>query len=146
MRETTTIWRLGRRVGRHCGNRSTLPQDIVGGANTVTVTFNQAAAFPDVRILEYRGVSAPDVTAARSGNSSTASSGTATTTSANELIFGANVVFTSTDAVWERMYEAHYHVAGRGYCGRQGGERDRQLLRERAPDLFWALGDADGYV
>jgi hypothetical protein len=69
---------------------------IVGGANTVTVTFNQAAAFPDVRILEYRGVSAPDVTAARSGNSSTANSGTAMTTSANELIFGANMVFTST--------------------------------------------------
>jgi hypothetical protein len=69
---------------------------IVGGANTVTVTFNQAAAFPDVRILEYRGISAPDVTAARSGNSSTANSGTATTKSANELIFGANMVFTST--------------------------------------------------
>ena len=30
--------------------------NIVGGSNTVTVTFSQAAAFPDVRILEYRGV------------------------------------------------------------------------------------------
>ena len=30
--------------------------NIKAGSNTVTVTFNQAAAFPDVRILEYRGV------------------------------------------------------------------------------------------
>ena len=30
--------------------------NIVGGANTVTVTFNQAAVVPDMRILEYRGV------------------------------------------------------------------------------------------
>ncbi len=30
--------------------------NIAGGSNTVTVTFSQAAAYPDVRILEYRGV------------------------------------------------------------------------------------------
>ena len=30
--------------------------NIAGGSNTVTVTFNQAAAYPDMRILEYRGV------------------------------------------------------------------------------------------
>ncbi len=30
--------------------------NIVGRQNTVTVTFSQAAAFPDVRVLEYRGV------------------------------------------------------------------------------------------
>jgi hypothetical protein len=63
--------------------------NIVGGSNTVTVTFSQAAAFPDVRILEYRGM-----TAGASGNSTAANSGAATTTSANELIFGANTVFT----------------------------------------------------
>ncbi len=39
--------------------------NIVGGSNTVTVTFSQAATFPDVRILEYRGVNALDVTAGR---------------------------------------------------------------------------------
>jgi hypothetical protein len=68
--------------------------NIVGGSNTVTVTFSQAASFPDVRILEYRGVTALDVTAGASGNSTAANSGAATTTSANELIFGANTVFT----------------------------------------------------
>src|SRR4029077_17848568 len=64
---------------------------IVGGSNTVTVTFSQAATFPDVRILEYRGVTTLDVTAGASGNSATANSGAATTTVANELIFGADM-------------------------------------------------------
>ena len=72
--------------------------NIAGGTNTVTVTFSQAAAFPDVRILEYRGVTALDVTAGASGTSTSASSGAATTTSANELIFGADYVSTLTNA------------------------------------------------
>ena len=37
--------------------------NIVGGSNTVTVTFNQAAAYPDIRILEYRGVTTLDAKA-----------------------------------------------------------------------------------
>src|SRR5262249_17864965 len=53
--------------------------NIVGGNNTVTVTFSQPAAYPDVRILEYRGVTTVDVTAGASGNSATSSSGSATT-------------------------------------------------------------------
>ena len=68
--------------------------NIASGSNTVTVTFSQAAAYPDVRILEYQGVTTLDVTAGASGGSASASSGAATTTSANELIFGANTVFT----------------------------------------------------
>ena len=67
-------------------------KNIVGGSNTVTVTFNQAAFFVDVRVLEYSGLdtSTPlDVTAGASGSSASANSGVATTTSANELIFGA---------------------------------------------------------
>ena len=67
-------------------------KNIAAGSNTVTVTFNQAAAYPDVRILEYSGLdtSAPlDVTAAAVGSGTSANSGSATTTSANELIFGA---------------------------------------------------------
>jgi hypothetical protein len=72
--------------------------NIVGGSNTVTVTFSQAAAFPDVRILEYRGVTTLDATAGASGNSATANSGPATTTVANELIFGAGTVATWTSA------------------------------------------------
>ena len=67
--------------------------------NAVTVRFSAAAAFPDVRILEYSGLnptSPLDVTAAAVGNSTTSSSGPATTTSASELLVGANMVFTFT--------------------------------------------------
>src|ERR1039457_613540 len=72
---------------------------IVSGSNAVTVTFNQAAAAPDIRILEYAGldtVSPLDVTAAAAGNSNSASSGSATTTATSELILGADNIATTT--------------------------------------------------
>src|SRR5579862_2441638 len=65
------------------------------GANTVTVTFTQAAIYPDIRILEYAGLSASnpvDVTTASTGSNSVSSSGAVNTTNAADLIFGANIV------------------------------------------------------
>src|SRR5206468_8783145 len=62
--------------------------------NLVTVLFDQAAQYPDIRIAEYRGVDATnpvDVTAAAQGNSATASSGAVATTSANDLLVGGNM-------------------------------------------------------
>lgn len=72
--------------------------NIVGGGNTVTVTFNQPAVFPDVRILEYNGVNTLDASAGSSGSSATANSGSAATHVASELIFGADMVATTTRA------------------------------------------------
>ena len=69
------------------------------GANSVTITFSTAAAYPDIRIVEYQGAdpSNPvDVTAASTGNSATSSSGAVTTTNATDLLFGANLVQTTT--------------------------------------------------
>jgi hypothetical protein len=69
------------------------------GANTVSVSFTSAAVYPDVRVLEYSGIATTsplDVVAAASGNSSLSSSGAVTTTNANDLIIGANVVYTTT--------------------------------------------------
>ena len=69
------------------------------GANRVTVTFSTAAAYPDVRIVEYSGSdrSNPiDVAAASSGNNASSSSGSATTTNSIDLLFGANIVATLT--------------------------------------------------
>ncbi len=40
--------------------------NIVAGVNTVTVTFNQPASYPDVRVFEYQGVTTLDVTAGAS--------------------------------------------------------------------------------
>ncbi len=67
-------------------------KNIAAGSNTVTVTFNQTASFPNINILEYSGLdqtSPLDVTASAVGSGTTANSGSATTTSANELIVGA---------------------------------------------------------
>ena len=71
----------------------------LAGKNTVTVQFSGAVPFPDVRILEYNGLatSSPvDITAAASGAGTTADSGSATTTNANDLIFGAALVSTTS--------------------------------------------------
>jgi hypothetical protein len=70
-------------------------KNIAAGSDTITVTFNQSADYPEVRILEYAGldtVSPLDVSSAGSGTSVNADSGPATTTAANELIFAANAV------------------------------------------------------
>ena len=67
-------------------------RNIAAGNNTVTATFNQSAAYPDIRIVEYSGLdpNTPlDVTAAATGTGTSANSGAATTTSSNELLFGA---------------------------------------------------------
>jgi hypothetical protein len=69
------------------------------GANTVIVTFSTAAAYPDIRILEYSGADPTnpvDVTVANTGNSTSSGSGSATTTNAADLILGANLVQTTT--------------------------------------------------
>src|SRR4029077_2591395 len=67
--------------------------------NTVTVRFTVAAQYPDIRILEYTGlaqVNPIDVTAAATGTNATSDSGAVTTTNANDLLVGANYLFTST--------------------------------------------------
>ncbi len=72
-------------------------KNIVGGSNTVTVVFSQAARYVDVRVLEYSGLDTSnplDVTAAAAGSSASPNSGAATTTSGNELIFGAGTTAT----------------------------------------------------
>jgi chitodextrinase len=70
-------------------------QSASAGANVVTVVFNQPAQNPDIRIAEYRGldVTSPvDVTAAAQGNSTSSSTAAVPTTSANDLLVGANMV------------------------------------------------------
>jgi hypothetical protein len=84
-------------------------RNIAGGSNTVTVTFNQTAMYPDVRVLEYSGADPTgplDVTAAAAGTGLTANSGSATTNTLSELVFGAGMTFTS------------FSTAGSGFTNR----------------------------
>ena len=74
-------------------------RNITGGNNSVTVTFNAAATYADIRILEYYGIdtlSPMDGAAASVGNSGVSSSGPVTVNSNNELLFAANTVATGT--------------------------------------------------
>ncbi len=71
------------------------------GTNSVTVTFSAAAAYPDIRILEYSGVDTAalvDASAAAAGTAATHDSGALTTTGANELLFAANMTTGLTKA------------------------------------------------
>ena len=93
-------------------------KNVAAGANTVTVTFNKAAAYPDVRILEYSGLdktSPLDTGAAASGSGTAANSGTAITTSASELIFGAGTTATAFSSAGSgfvsRMINAYGNIA-----------------------------------
>ncbi len=68
------------------------------GANTVTVSFNQPAAFTDLRITEYSGLSAAnslDSGASAGGNGSNADSGPVSVSSTNDLIFAAGMTSTT---------------------------------------------------
>jgi len=69
------------------------------GANTVTVRFSAAAVFPDVRVLEYRGldpVSPLHASAASSGSSNSSSSGTLAVSVTSALLVAGNTVATTT--------------------------------------------------
>ena len=92
------------------------------GANTVTVTFSGAATYPDVRVAEYRGldpVNPLDGAVAGTGTSLTSDSGALTTTSANDLLVGANTV------------TAHTTAAGTGYTSRAITAPDGDILEDR---------------
>ncbi len=94
----------------------------VAGANTVTVTFSVAAAFPDIRIAEYSGldtVNPLDVSVGAQGTTTTSNSGSVTTSSANDLLVGANLVQSSSLA------------AGAGYTNRGITLQDGDILEDR---------------
>ena len=81
-------------------------KNIVGGANTVTVTFNSNTGAQDVRILEYGTAGGGfdlnfplDTSIGASATASPANSGTATTNSANDLIFGAGTITTGFTSI-----------------------------------------------
>ena len=70
-------------------------KNIKAGLNTVTVTFNQSTQKQSVRIVEYSGldpVNPIDTSVGNNGSANPADSGTLTTNSANDLLFGAGTI------------------------------------------------------
>jgi Glycosyl hydrolases family 16/IPT/TIG domain len=96
---------------------------IKAGSNTVTVRFNQAARYVDIRALEYSGLDAAtplDVTAGAAGIGTTASSGSATTKSANDLIFGAGTT------------AGRFSAAGAGFVSRVITSPDGDIAEDQS--------------
>jgi hypothetical protein len=97
-------------------------KNVAAGSNTVTVAFSKATAFVDVRVLEYSGIdtaSPLDVAVGAAGSGTTPSSGSATTTAANELIFGAG------------MTTAHFTGAGSGFTSRIITSPDADIAEDK---------------
>jgi glucose/arabinose dehydrogenase/PKD repeat protein len=92
------------------------------GANRVTVTFDKAVAYADIRIMEYSGLdqtSPLDVSSSSAGTSSQATSGSATTRFARELIIGAG------------MTTGGYTSAGTGFTTRIITNPDADIIEDR---------------
>jgi hypothetical protein len=92
------------------------------GANTVTVRFDKAVAYADVRILESGGLDATsplDVTRSAAGSTSTASSDAATTQFATELLLGAGTT------------DASFTAPGTGYTSRIITNPDADIAEDR---------------
>ena len=90
--------------------------------NVVTVRFTAAATSPDIRIAEYKGldtVNPLDVAVAAQGNNALSNSGTVTTTNANDLLVGANLVQTLTTG------------PGTGFTNRVITSPDGDILEDR---------------
>jgi IPT/TIG domain-containing protein/VCBS repeat protein len=92
------------------------------GANSVTVAFSGAAVYPDVRIAEYKGIDPAnpfDGAIGATGTALTSDSGALTTTTANDLLVGANTV------------TAHTTAAGTGYTPRVITSPNGDILEDR---------------
>lgn len=76
--------------------------DIHQGANTVSVSFNQPAAFVDLRITEYSGLITHgdlfEAGTSAAGDSPNADSGPVSVSSTNDLILGAGITATAFTA------------------------------------------------
>ena len=111
----TTQAQAGRQAMYYAAN-------VVAGSNSVTVTFNGAVPFPDVRIAEYSGIdlfNAFDVAISGAGTGTTSNSGTVTTTNANDLLVGANYV------------SSHSTGPGSGLRNRVITDPDGSILEDR---------------
>jgi hypothetical protein len=103
------------------------------GANTVSVTFDTAVAYADVRILEYSGLDKKDpfdVGASRSGPDGVADSGPVITSFAKELIVGAG------------MTVGFFSSPGSGFNARVITTPDADIVEDRTTVTFGSYAAA----
>jgi len=96
--------------------------NITGGTNLVTVTFNPAAIYVDLRAAEYSGLSLSNVLDAGNsagGTGTNANSGTVTTAFTNELVVGAGMTL------------GGFSAAGAGFGNEIITEQDGDIMEDK---------------
>ena len=107
----------------------------------MTVTFNTATPYVDIRALEYSGldpVNPFDVGTSASGTGTSANSGTVTTTAANALIFGAGITTGGFSAAGTQLHHPHHHHPRRRHRPRPDRHHRRRLQRHRTAERLAA--------
>ena len=84
------------------------------GANSVTVTFNAAACYPDLRVAEYNGIATSNPVDAAAGavGSSTSLASAVTTLSANDLLVSGDYTYgvTLTAGAAPRIFDEYEEI------------------------------------
>ena len=115
--------------------------------NTVTVTFNTATPYVDIRATEYSGLDQTnpfDVGTSASGTSTTANSGTVNTTAANALIFGAGITTGGFSTGGNGLHHPHHHHPRRRHRPGPHRHHGRRLQRHRTRER--RLGHAGRHI
>ena len=122
-------------------------KNIAGGGNTVTATFATGiTSFGIVYIHEYSGLDANspvDVTSSAIGTTAAMSSGSVTTTNANDLLFGAG----ASAGVGDRRRDGlHGPINGSSQPDRRSSRHGDRLLRGDRHPGFERMGHATGRI
>jgi hypothetical protein len=134
--------------GHRQGSAILYATNIRGGSSTVTVKFSQAVAYLALGIHEYSGIAASgalDVTKGAMGKSSTPSSGTVTTTTNGDLIFGCGVEDSSGSG---DTFSAGTSFAKRVDLGNSAAYADEDTTQAKAGSIAasWTLSPAGSWI
>ena len=123
--------------------------NIASGANSVTVTFSEPAAYVDLRVTEYSGLNAAgafDAGTSATGIGTIADSGPLNVTATNELLFGAGMTAGSFTGPGGRIHIAGNYLAGQRHSGGRVFGGERRLRRDGIAGCFRGLADAVGGI
>jgi hypothetical protein len=85
----------------------------VAESPTITVSFGSAVVAPEIEIYEFSGIAGIDTQVTNSGRSSSVISGSVTTSSPGDLLFGACAawIVTGGEAGWQVTFTPNYNCS-----------------------------------
>ena len=122
-------------------------KNIAGGSNTVTVTFDHAAVYVDVRVLEYSGLDTVNPLdagdGAGGGDRDECQQRSGDGGLGERIAGGGGEDIRALHGGGDGLQFADHHQSGWGHCGGQDRQQRGQLQRHGGGDFF-QLGHADG--